>query len=146
MKARTQNKQRFSYILRNKNSTPRKNDSFTGWDFNMFSNKKLKPKTENEHPLENKTTSPFDHVSEIWNNNDEEDMNMYDDLPVDIQLLLDDSPDPQDDTIEMMNMANMRDTGKRGYIPYGTNIIRYIFFICSAMTKGGLTSKTAFCY
>ncbi|KAJ8961959.1 hypothetical protein NQ314_005861 [Rhamnusium bicolor] len=60
-----------------------------------------------------------------WSNVDDE-MNMYEDLPVDIRDLLD-SPCPQNDTVEMMNMANMRDNGKREFIPYGTNIISSIW-------------------
>lgn len=122
MKARTQNKQRFSYLTRNKNTTtPRKSDSFTGWDFNMFSNnKKLKPASDNE--VSNDSSDQC--VSDNWNNNDNEEMNMYDDLPVDITLLLA-SPTPRrDSAVEMMNINNVNNDGKRGYIPYSTNIMR----------------------
>lgn len=62
-------------------------------------------------------------ISPAWANEDDNEMNMYEDLPVDIQELLD-SPDPKNNTVEMMNLANMKNNGKSCFIPYGANIIR----------------------
>ncbi|KAJ8981773.1 hypothetical protein NQ317_002367 [Molorchus minor] len=58
--------------------------------------------------------------------NDGDEMKMYEDLPVDIKDLLE-SPSPQDNAIELMNQANMKDSGKTGFIPYRTNITSSIW-------------------
>ncbi|KAJ8920458.1 hypothetical protein NQ315_005326 [Exocentrus adspersus] len=63
--------------------------------------------------------------ADVWTN-DDDDTKLYENLPVDIHELLE-SPPPQDDTVEMMNMANMKDNGKRDFIPYGTNITSSIW-------------------
>lgn len=72
-----------------------------------------------------------DDANSDWNMS--EDANLYDDLPVDIKELLDDSPTSHDVTVEMMNLANMRDTGRRGFIPCGTNITSSIWTNEAAM-------------
>lgn len=64
-----------------------------------------------------------------------EETNLYDDLPVDIKELLDDSPTSHDVTVAMMNLANMRDTGRRGFIPCGTNITSSIWTNEAAMEE-----------
>nr|CAH7717085.1 unnamed protein product [Callosobruchus chinensis] len=64
-------------------------------------------------------------TKEEWTTN-EDDVNMYEDLPVDIRELLD-SPEPQDNTVEIMNVMNVRDNGNRSFIPYGTNIMSSIW-------------------
>lgn len=128
MKARSQNKQRFNCLGRSKNNNNnfRNNAALGNWDLNFFTttnNKKLTSLKQNNHK-EDQMQEALDQCinigKDIWSNEDE--MNMYDDLPVDIKDLLD-SPTPHDDTVEMMNIANMRDTGKRRFIPYGTNIM-----------------------
>lgn len=62
----------------------------------------------------------------------DEDANIYDDLPVDFQKLLNDCLTPQSDPltphrVDLITLANMRDTGKRGFIPCGTNITSSIW-------------------
>nr|CAH7741890.1 unnamed protein product [Callosobruchus chinensis] len=64
-------------------------------------------------------------TKEEWTTN-EDDVNMYEDLPVDIRELLD-SPEPQDNTVEIMNVMNVKDNGNRSFIPYGTNIMSSIW-------------------
>lgn len=65
-------------------------------------------------------------VSDLWANGDDNEMNLYEDLPVDIHDLLD-SPHPKNNTVEMMNLANMKNESKSCFIPYGANIIKYVF-------------------
>lgn len=119
-----QSKQRFSILSRNKNTsaTPRKSETFTDWSFSMFSksNRKTEAMDSNSSITD---ASMYDQcISEIWANEDNE-MQLYEDLPVDIQELLD-SPDPKNKTVQMMNLANMKNDGKSSFIPYGANIIK----------------------
>ncbi|CAH2004226.1 unnamed protein product [Acanthoscelides obtectus] len=77
------------------------------------------------------------------NTTNEEDVNMYEDLPVNIRLLLD-SPEPpqdnvnsadrQDKIVEIMNMKNTRDSMKRGFLPYGMNVLSSIWSIDRSTT------------
>lgn len=133
MKAR-QTKQRFSFLSRNKNfcTTPRKSETFTHWGLNMLSNTNSKNQEAMNSKISIDTVDMFDQcVSDMWKNDDDNEMNMYEDLPVDIQELLD-SPNPKNKTVEMMNLANMKNEGKSCFIPYGANIIRYaLIFICN---------------
>ncbi|XP_044258861.1 uncharacterized protein LOC123007557 [Tribolium madens] len=69
-------------------------------------------------------------------------VNLYDDLPVDIKELLDDSPSSHDVTVEMMNLANMRDTGRRGFISSGTNITSSIWTNDTTMLDQQFSSIT----
>lgn len=129
MKAR-QTKQRFSFISRNKNlnTTTRKSETFADWGINMLSNNnnsKKQDATDSKNSIIN--VDIYDQcVSDVWANDDDNEMNMYEDLPVDLQELLD-SPSPQSNTVEMMNLANMKNDGKSCFIPYGANIIRLVF-------------------
>lgn len=88
----------------------------------MFSNNPKKEEaTDSTSTLANENM--FDQcVSEIWAN-EENEMQLYEDLPVDIQELLD-SPNPKSNNVEMMNIANMKNDGKSCFIPYGPNIIK----------------------
>lgn len=62
-------------------------------------------------------------VSDVWTN-DENKYNLYEDLPVDIQDLLD-SPKPVNKIAETRHFANMKSEGKKScFIPYGANIIK----------------------
>lgn len=128
MKAR-QSKQRFSILSRSKNinTTPRKSESFPDWTVNMFTNSKKQETLDPKNSIEN--VDMYDQcVSDIWANNDDNEIKFYEDLPVDIQELLD-SPHPKNNTVEMMNLANMKNEGKSCFIPYGANIIKYVFFV-----------------
>jgi hypothetical protein len=127
MKAsRTVGKQRYGAYCtgRNNNNNNKKeigHQNDTDWN-NMFKKSRVEavPKTE--------------ELKTDWNMN--EDVNLYDDLPVDIKELLDDdSPTSHDVTVEMMNLANMRDTGRRGFIPCGTNITSSIWTNEAAMEE-----------
>ncbi|XP_050508438.1 uncharacterized protein LOC114341448 isoform X1 [Diabrotica virgifera virgifera] len=127
MKARNQTKQRLNCLARNKNNL-RNNATFNGWDLSFYpaNNKKFAniKRKEDQSDMEESFDQCVEINSNIWDNEDE--VNMYEDLPVDIIDLLD-SPRPSDDTVEMMNIANMRDTGKRRFIPYGTSIMSSIW-------------------
>lgn len=66
---------------------------------------------------------------------DEDIITMYDDLPVNFRQLLS-SPTPTlSYETEMMNLANMRDTGARVFIPCGTNITSSIWSSDAAAEK-----------
>ena len=148
MKTRTSAKQRLSYFSRSRNDlgysrsmakSVERSESMTDWDLFLFKNN-----TKNK--LGNKSSDKYGNITEekvtlLQNNdvpekqtkednrnlwNDEESMNICDDLPVDILELLD-SPSPQDYTIEMMNLANMRDGGNKNFIQCGTNITSSIW-------------------
>lgn len=129
MKAR-QTKQRFSFLSRNKNlgTTPRKSEVFADWGLNMLSNNANTKKQEaNDYKCSIENVNMYDQcISDVWANEEDNEMNMYEDLPVDIQELLD-SPNPKNNTLEMMNLANMKTEGKSCFIPYGANIIRLVF-------------------
>lgn len=132
MKARSQNKSRFNYVSRSKNGICRRSmertDNINNWDLCVFNNntkKNVNQKQKSTSATQEKLDQCVEVNRDIWTNDDDE-MNMYEDLPVDIKELLE-SPSPQDDTVEMMNIANMRDNGKRNFIPYGTNIISSIW-------------------
>lgn len=91
----------------------------------MFSNSKKLEAMDSKSSIDN--VDMYDQsVSDTWANDDNE-MNLYEDLPVDIQELLD-SPHPKNSTVEMMNLANMKNEGKSCFIPYGANIIKYVLF------------------
>lgn len=79
--------------------------------------------SETEHCLDNDRN--------IWIN-DDDNMNMYEDLLDDIRELLN-SPEPQEDSVEMMNLANMRDTGKKTFLQCGTNITSSIWSANASM-------------
>lgn len=62
-------------------------------------------------------------VPDVWSR-DEQEINLYEDLPVDIQDLLD-SPKPNNNTAETRHLSNMNNEGmKSSFIPYGANIIK----------------------
>lgn len=145
MKARSVGKQRFNYIGRNKKdmgycrnmaksversdgvndwdlyvfNNPRNKKSSTGWPQNKVLPKNLFPEHNSEQCLDN--------GQDVWIN-DDDNVNMYEDLLDDIRELLN-SPEPQEeeDCVEMMNLANMRDTGKKMFIQCGTNITSSIW-------------------
>lgn len=127
MKAR-QTKQRFSFLSRSKNvnNTPRKSETFSDWGFKLLNNNSAKK----HEPMDSK--GPINMYadqcvsSDVWTNDEDNAVNMYEDLPVDIQELLD-SPNPKRNPVELMNLANMKNDTKSCFIPYGANIIRYVF-------------------
>ncbi|XP_057662395.1 uncharacterized protein LOC130897516 [Diorhabda carinulata] len=122
MRARCQVKQRLSCLGRNKNM---KSNTITNWDLTLLSNNNL----INYTGLKQKEDSPASKDSDSCVNESEdlyEEDNIFNDLPVDIINLLD-SPRPHDQRVEIMNIANMRDTGKRNFIPYGPGIISSIW-------------------
>ncbi|XP_018580144.1 uncharacterized protein LOC108917844 isoform X2 [Anoplophora glabripennis] len=131
IRARNQSKPRFNYLNRNKSGICRRSaeraDNINNWELCALgsNNKKSVGQKLKNVSIEDTLDQCVEVNRDIWTNDDDE-MKMYDDLPVDIQELLD-SPCPQDDTVEMMNMANMRDDGKRNFIPYGTNITSSIW-------------------
>ncbi|KAK4882746.1 hypothetical protein RN001_006065 [Aquatica leii] len=141
-------KQRLGYFSKSRNElgysrsmakSMERSESMTDWDLFLFTNN-----TKNK--LGNKSSDKFGNITEekvttlqnevtkeqpkiednrhLWN--DEESMNICDDLPVDILELLD-SPSPRDYTIEMMNLANMRNAGNKNFIQCGTNITTSIW-------------------
>lgn len=133
IRARNQGKPRFNYLNRNKSGICRRSaeraENINNWEIcTLGSNNNKKggnQKLKNITNIQDTLDQCVEASRDIWTNDDDE-MKMYEDLPVDIQDLLD-SPCPQDDTVEMMNMANMRDDGKRNFIPYGTNITSSIW-------------------
>lgn len=129
IRARNQSKPRFNYLNRNKNVISRRSaermDNINNWELCALGSNNKKGGSQNMRDVEDTLDQCVEANRDIWTNDDDE-MKMYEDLPVDIQELLD-SPCPQDDTVEMMNMANMRDDGKRNFIPYGTNITSSIW-------------------
>ncbi|XP_018327290.1 uncharacterized protein LOC108738385 isoform X2 [Agrilus planipennis] len=68
----------------------------------------------------------------IWDNCRENEM--YEDLPVDIIELLD-SPSPHDYTVEMMNLANIKEVGNKSFIHSGTNITSSIWSVDAGEDK-----------
>lgn len=122
MKAR-QTKQRFSFLSRNKNlsTPPRKSHNFTHWGLNILNNRKQEA-MESDGGVDNLGMRD-QYVSDVWVADEETEMNMYEDLPVDLQELLD-SPNPKNKTVEIMNVANVKNNTKSCFIPYGANIIR----------------------
>lgn len=142
MKARSVGKQRYNYFSRNKkdfgysrnvSKSIDKTENVNNWDHLYLFNNNVKNKCSNTS-----WSQPKDIINFVEDKNDavdnhdswktvDESLNMYDDLPVDIRELLN-SPSPQeDDTVEMMNLANMRDTGNKTFIQCGTNIISSIW-------------------
>ncbi|KAJ8952873.1 hypothetical protein NQ318_006489 [Aromia moschata] len=128
MKARNQNKSRYNYTNRNKNCRRsfERSDNVNNWDLCLFNNNSVKKIDNQKYTVTREGPDQcLENNRDAWSN-DEDEMNLYEDLPVDIKELLD-SPSPQQDAVEMMNIANMRDNGKRSYVPYGTNIISSIW-------------------
>lgn len=140
------NKQRYTCFSKNKRElgycrnvakSMERSESMTEWDLYMFKNNIKGPSSNNwpklKGPLTEKDITPrvLSNLSEtiissqgssedIWTDN-EDNVNMYEDLPVDIRQLLN-SPVKSYDNVEMMNMANMRDTGKKTFLSCGFNI------------------------
>ncbi|RZC35177.1 DUF4603 domain containing protein [Asbolus verrucosus] len=129
--SRTPGKQRFgAYFTGHSNNKKevgcgRQSEGNNGWNSSKKSRTENVPKSD-EADLQMAN-------NQDWNMC--EDANMYDDLPVDIKELLEDSPTSHDVTVEMMNLANMRDTGRRGFIPCGTNITSSIWTNEAAMEE-----------
>lgn len=147
MKPKSLGKQRYTYFSKNKRElgycrnvakSMERSESMNDWDLYMFKSN-LKGMASNNWPkltkgpltekditpsvLSNLSETAFSQGStdELWTDNDD-NVNMYDDLPVDIRQLLN-SPVQSLDNVEMMNMANMRDTGKKTtFLSCGFNI------------------------
>lgn len=165
MKSRSSGKQRLGYFSRSRNDlgysrsmakSVERSESMTDWDLFMFTNN-----TKNK--LSNNNSDNFGNIAEekisssqnlnvaeksmktdennrnIWN--DEESMTICDDLPVDILELLE-SPSPQDYTVEMMNLANMRDAGNKNFIHCGTNITSSIWSINAVIDDTAMFDNT----
>lgn len=146
MKSKSVGKQRYACFSKNKRElgycrnvakSMERSESMKEWDLYMFKNSvkgtaatnwpKLNkgPLTEKDVPpkvLSDLSENLFSRESSpgIWSEHDD-NMNMYDDLPVDIRQLLN-SPVKGSDNVEMMNMANMRDTGKKTFLSCGFNV------------------------
>lgn len=146
MKARSVGKQRLNYIGRNKKDmgycrnmakSVERSDGVNDWDLYVFNNPRNKKSSSTGWP-QNKEVLPknllpdlphdseqgLDNGQDAWINDD--NVNMYEDLLDDIRELLN-SPKPQEDCVDMMNLANMRDTGKKMFIQCGTNITSSIW-------------------
>ncbi|KRT84087.1 hypothetical protein AMK59_657 [Oryctes borbonicus] len=160
MKSRSVGKQRYNYFSRNKkefgycrnvNKSMDKTENANNWDQLYLFNNNAKNKCSNTS-----WSQPKDIINFVNDKNKEttenlgswktldDSLNMYDDLPVDIRELLN-SPNPQeDDTVEMMNLANMRDTGNKTFIQCGTNIISSIWSNDAAMDDANRIYENSF--
>lgn len=158
-------RQRLTYFSKNRNElgysrsmakSVERSESMSDWDLFMFANNTKNKLTSNSSDtfgniIEEKVTSVHDDASgrhsklednkNLWS--DEESMNICDDLPVDILDLLD-SPSPQDYTVEMMNLANMRDAGSKNFIQCGTNITSSIWSMDAASNDTSNNNSTIF--
>ncbi|KAI4459229.1 hypothetical protein MML48_6g00012833 [Holotrichia oblita] len=162
MKARSVGKQRYNYFTRNKkefgycrnvSKSMDKTENSNNWDqlylFNNNAKNKCTNTTNWSQPKEDIINFVSDNNKDATENLDswktlDDSLNMYDDLPVDIRELLD-SPSPQeDDTVEMMNLANMRDTGNKTFIQCGTNIISSIWSNDAAMDDANRIYENTF--
>lgn len=125
MKAKSAGKSRLNYIGRNKKEMGFSRKTVEkDWDTYGFNN--VKNRRPNHWPVTKEVQKEEQCLeNEIWQNEDN-DMNMYEDLLDDIRELLN-SPEPQEDTVELMNLANMRDTGRKSFIQCGTNITSSIW-------------------
>lgn len=125
MKTARPPKQQFSILLRNKticSATPYKSQNFPSWSINMFKNNKKEEASDSKSPVVIVETHD-QCVTDIWTN-DEQEISLYEDLPVDIQDLLD-SPKPNNNTTETRHLSIMNNEGmKSSFIPYGANIIK----------------------
>lgn len=150
MKPKSASKQRYTCFSKNKRElgycrnvakSMERSESMTDWDLYMFKsiNVKTTPPTNNwpklKGPLTEKDitprvlsnlketmTSQIDSTDEErWNEN-EDNVNMYEDLPVDIRQLLNSPVKNMYDNVDIMNMANMRDNGKKTYLSCGFNL------------------------
>ncbi|KAF5269358.1 hypothetical protein FQA39_LY08750 [Lamprigera yunnana] len=146
LKNRNGSRQRLGYFSRSRNDlgysramakSVERSESLVDWDLMLFSNntknKLSKSSDKFGNIVEEKVTALPREIpvkeTKFGNNqrwNDEESMNICEDLPVDILELLD-SPSPQEYTIEMMNLANMRNAGNKNFIQCGTNITSSIW-------------------
>lgn len=146
MKARVTGKSRFNYVGRNKKDvgycrnmakSVERSDGINDWDLYTFNS--MKNRRPNHWPTEKELTHKTNVVKisknseqciennqDLWMNDVDDNMNMYDDLLDDIRELLN-SPEPQEDTVALMNLANMRDTGNKSFIQCGTNITSSIW-------------------
>lgn len=139
MKARIVNKQRMNGFGRNKKDmgycrnmakSVEKSDNFNEWElYNIARNRKLSLSKSGSQKIENKPVCAQEQcVTKVDNVclDEQGNMNLYEDLLDDIRELLS-SPEPRDSSVEMMNMANMRDTGIKKFISCGTNITSSIW-------------------
>lgn len=147
MKARVTGKSRFNYMGRNKKDmgycrNMAKTDGASDWELYTFNN--VKNRRPNHWPTGKETIHKsnatklldskrrkdseqcLENNQDLWLNEADDNMHMYEDLLDDIRELLN-SPEPQEDTVALMNLANMRDTGRKSFIQCGTNITSSIW-------------------
>lgn len=159
MKARSVSKQRLSCIGRNKKDvaycrnmakTVEKADSSSDWNLYTINNNRNKRASNcwpQKNHLQKSSTEMVEEADQTFNNQEDmwiegdENMTMYEDLLDDIRELLT-SPEPREDSVEMMNMANMRDTGIKSFISCGTNITSSIWSTNPTLEK--VTSNSSF--
>lgn len=144
MKAgRTTGKSRFNCTGRNKGGYCRnmaKSETANDWDLYTFNSAKSRrtkaaqkvKSSEQEQCLE----------SNAWMNEDDDNMKMYEDLLDDIRELLN-SPEPQEDSVALMNLANMRDTGRKTFIQNGTNITSSIWSVRNERAENSYNAALA---
>lgn len=158
MKARSVNKQRLNCIGRNKKDvaycrnmakTVEKADGSSDWNLYTINNRNKRasncwPQKNNlqkdSAEMVKEADQTFNNQEEVWIEEDE-NMSLYEDLLDDIRELLT-SPEPREDSVEMMNMANMRDTGIKSFISCGTNITSSIWSTNPSLEN--VTSENSF--
>lgn len=101
-----------------------RSEGMTDWDLFMFSNSFRNNAYENF----GKISEEREGYDKDFKWTEEESMSICEDLPVDILDLLD-SPSPPDYAVEMMNLANMRNSGNKNFIQCGTNITNSIWSV-----------------
>lgn len=158
MKARSTGKQRYNYFSRNKkdlgycrnvSKSMDKAEGMNNWGHLYLFNNNAKNKCTNTSWSQPKDIIDFVNEENDVENQDpwktlDDSLNMYDDLPVDIRGLLN-SPSPQvDETVEMMNLANMRDTGNKKFLQCGTNITSSIWSNDAAMDDANTIYENTF--
>lgn len=127
MKARLTGKSRFNHKKGYSRTVVGKSDSGTDWDLYSFKNRRTQKNKMSDIKRNADTEQCLETNSDSWMNEDDvTNMNMFEELLGDIRDLLN-SPEPQEDTVALMNLANMRDTGKKSFIQCGTNITSSIW-------------------
>ena len=131
------NKKDFGYCRNVAKSADKAADGhdWSGFSFNSNNPKNRRPSagwrhaknllTEIESNELNSLVEDKVRIKDAWKNTDDTST-MYNDLPVDIQELLD-SPSPRNNSVELMNFANTHFTGSKKFLQCGTNILSSIW-------------------